>query len=416
VGDHTLPFFLNMKNFNTDSIPDYVLHEAVQTTLGGEGLITISGGYKFRCPICGDSKINKNKKRGYILHSDGKWVYICHNECGSMSFLTFLKEYHPSKFRSIIFYAFKNNNYKTEQREIKTEAQKTYKANDLYQFKKGELLSIYDSHPMARRALAYCKERKIRKGAYSSWFVCIEGEQFFTRKEGGGLVLNDKGFPKGNEYRNRLIIPYYTFGKKWVQFDARALDDSFLRYRNLEDADRELYNIDWLDVSKPFFLLEGSINSTFIRNSVAFGGTKHLKGFLNKYPHIAANAHNGTFIWDNDDAGYNEMEYTINLGFNWFNWSTIKPLEKYMFKEDGELRTINDIDDLVLYTDAVDIDTEGYITYNSLKKYIESPVGGSIKIKMLYGNREKMRKEKFKKAFSDAREKRKTKELKLTWE
>jgi len=401
---------------NTDRIPDHVLHEAVQSTLGGEGLRQISGGYNFRCPICGDSKKNKSKKRGYILHDDGKWVYICHNECGSMSFLNFLKEYHPAKFKSIIFYTFKNKKYKTDQKERKNEVQKTYKANEIYQFKPGELLSIYDSHPMCKRALAYCKGRKIRKSAYSNWFVCIEGDQFITRTEGGGIVLNDKGFPKGNEYRNRLIIPYYTFGKKWVQFDARALDDSFLRYRNLEDADRELYNIEWLDVSKPFFLLEGSINSTFIRNSVAFGGTKHLKGFLAKYPHIVENAHNGTFIYDNDDAGYNEMDYTIGLGFNWFNWSTIKPSEKYMFKDSGELRIINDINDLVCFTDIVEIDTEGYITYNSLQKYIEPPGGGKIKIKMLYGNREKMQKEKFKKAFSDAKEKRKNKKLILNWE
>lgn len=406
-----------MKNSNTDSIPDHVLHEAVQSALGSEGLRNISGGYNFRCPICGDSKKNKNKKRGYVLHDDGSWVYICHNKCGSMSFLNFLKEYHPAKFREIIIYAFKNKKQRNKEREeIRSEAQKTYKANNIYQFKEGELLNIYDEHPMARRALAYCKERKIRKGAYSKWFVCIEGNQFFVRDNNGDLVLNDKGFPKGNEYRNRLIIPYYTFGKKWVQFDARALDDSFLRYRNLEDADRELYNIEWLDTSKPFFLLEGSINSTFIRNSVAFGGTKHLKGFLEKYPHIVENAHNGTFIWDNDDAGYDEMGYTIDLGFNWFNWSTIKPIKKYMFKEDGSLRTIDDINDSVLYSDALEIDNEGFITYNSLEKFIEPSTTGRLKLKMLYGNRDKMRKEKFKKVFKDARNKRKNTTIKLNWE
>lgn len=402
-----------MSSFDINRIPSHLLHEAVNSILGSEGLRTISGGYNFRCPICGDSKRNKNKKRGYVLYDKDKWVYICHNECGKMSFLHFLKEYHPPTYKTIIFHGFKNKKYKTE--DVKTEAEKTYKSNEVYQFKKGELLSIYDSHPLANKALTYCKGRQIRKGAYSNWFVCIEDDKFHDRDASGALVLNDKGFPKGNEYRNRLIIPYYRFGKKWTQFDARALDDSFLRYRNLEGVDRELYNIEWLDVSKPFFLLEGSINSTFIKNSVAFGGTKHLQSFLEQYPHIAENAKNGTVIWDNDDAGYDEMFKTISLGFNWFNWSTIKPLKKYMFKDDSNPRTIDDINDLVMYTDVIDIDNEGFITYNSLKKFIEPPGGGHIKIKMLYGNREKMKKQKFKKVFDKAKSNR-HKEIKLNWD
>jgi hypothetical protein len=245
--------------------------------------------------------------------------------------------------------------------------------------------------------------------------VCIEGKEFLDRDKNGQIVYNDNGVPKGNEYRNRLIIPYYRFGKKWIQFDARALDDSFLRYRNLEDAERELYNIDWLDVTKPFFLLEGSINSTFIQNSTAFGGTKHLKKFLEQYPEITKNAKNGTVILDNDSAGYDEMAYPISLGFNWFNWSTIKPSEKYIFSEDGDLRIIKDINDLARFTDRVEIDNDGFITYNSLKEFIESPAGGLIKIKMLYGNREKMRKEKFKKIFANAKKKR-NEEIKLNWD
>jgi hypothetical protein len=174
----------------------------------------------------------------------------------------------------------------------------------------------------------------------------------------------------------------------------------------LEGADRELYNIDWLDVTKPFFLLEGSINSTFIKNSVAFGGTKHLKTFLEQYPQLLEYAHNGTVIWDNDAAGYDEMNLTIGLGFNWFNWSTIKPTEKHMFKEEGIPRTIDDINDGVLFSNVFDIDNDGFITYNSLKQFIEPPGGGIIKIQILYGNRDKKKKEKFRKVFEKAKQNR----------
>jgi len=393
-----------MSDFDTSRIPEHVFHDAVYTTLGSEGLRQISGGYNFRCPICGDSKKNKLKKRGYVLYEDDKWVYLCHNECGSMSFLKFLKEYHTNIYKQILFFGFKNKKFRKEIKQ--TEAEKTYKAAEIYEFKKGELLDIYDDHPLAQKGLAYCKGRKIRKEVYSKWFVCIFGDRFFERDRNGEVVYNDKGYPKGNEYKNRLIIPYYRFGGKWIQFDARALDNSFVRYRNLEDADRELYNIDWLDTSKPFFLLEGSIDSTFIRNSTGFGGTKHLKSFLDEYPEIWKNAHNGTVIWDNDNAGYDEMNYTIDLGFNWFNWSDIRPIEKYMFEEDGSERIIGDINKGVLYSDCFELDNEGYITYNSLEQYIENPVVGRIKIPILYGNRDKMKRQKFKKIFKDANRKR----------
>lgn len=39
--------------------------------------------YNIRCPYCGDSSRNKNKKRGYILYKENekKYYYYCHN-CG----------------------------------------------------------------------------------------------------------------------------------------------------------------------------------------------------------------------------------------------------------------------------------------------------------------------------------------------
>jgi len=37
--------------------------------------------YSCRCPICGDSKKNRNKMRGYIFRKDNGLFYKCHN-CG----------------------------------------------------------------------------------------------------------------------------------------------------------------------------------------------------------------------------------------------------------------------------------------------------------------------------------------------
>ena len=47
--------------------------------------------YNFRCPICGDSKKNKNKARGYIYSVKNNTNFKCHNCGSSTSFNNFLK-------------------------------------------------------------------------------------------------------------------------------------------------------------------------------------------------------------------------------------------------------------------------------------------------------------------------------------
>ena len=51
--------------------------------------------YNFRCPICGDSKKDKFKARGYIVHKEGTHFFKCHNCSSSMHFDSFLKEINP---------------------------------------------------------------------------------------------------------------------------------------------------------------------------------------------------------------------------------------------------------------------------------------------------------------------------------
>jgi len=407
-----------MSNFDIQSIPDHAMHEAVRKTLSDS---TLTGGtgttpYNFRCPICGDSKKNKHKKRGYVVFGRGVWSYTCHNECGKMSFLNFLKTYHPSVHRELMFMALIDKGPRKPKAPEKSAAEKAYAATATYQFKTGELIEIVGSyHPLAQTALAYCQRRQIPYSVYSRWFVCVKDARYHDRDTAGNILHNDKGTPKGNEYANRLIIPYYKFGGKFTQFDARSLDDkAFLRYRNLEGADRELYMYEWLDVTKPFFLLEGSIDSTFIPNSIAFGGTQHLMKFLEMYPEIIQNAHNGTVIWDNDDAGYDEMPKTIKMGFSWFDWDTIKPLPQFALNSDGTPHIIKDVNNMVLYTSAVETDSNGFVLYDSLIKYIREPDGGIIAT-MRYGNRDKMKKERNKKRFDEMKRNRIKEKQQSNW-
>ena len=48
--------------------------------------------WNFRCPICGDSKKQKNKARGFVYRKKASFFYKCHN-CGvGLTFNNFLKQ------------------------------------------------------------------------------------------------------------------------------------------------------------------------------------------------------------------------------------------------------------------------------------------------------------------------------------
>lgn len=408
-----------MSEFDSSLIPDYIMHDAVRYTLGGAKLVGGNGStpYNFRCPICGDSKKNPHARRGYVLFNKGNWVYVCHNECGSMSFLSYLKRYYDDLYKKVCIHAITSDRTSIRKRDDRTDAEKTYVSIDKV-FKKNELVSILDDHPLAIQALNWVISRGIRVRTYMYWYVCLPGDEFYDRDGDGVIQYGENGMPLGNEYKNRIIIPYYRFGGKWSQFDARAIDPkAFIRYKNLKNVTREPYNIDWLDVTRPFYLLEGCIDSTFIENAISFGGTQHFETLLRTYPDILRYAHNGTVIWDNDEAGYDMIPKSIEYGFQWFNWSTVRPNDKSKYKSDGTIRVIKDINDLILYTDLVDRDENEYIKCESLIPYIESARGGLIKTSLLYGDREAIRREKQKELFDKMNEVRRQKEsIRYAWE
>ena len=52
--------------------------------------------YNFRCPVCGDSKKNKNKTRGYLYSVKADINFKCHNCGSSMSLNNLLKKLDPT--------------------------------------------------------------------------------------------------------------------------------------------------------------------------------------------------------------------------------------------------------------------------------------------------------------------------------
>ena len=66
--------------------------------------------YRFRCPLCGDSKKNKFKTRGYIFRKKGDYFFHCHN-CGtSHTLYNFLHIIDPTLCKEYAFERFREAN------------------------------------------------------------------------------------------------------------------------------------------------------------------------------------------------------------------------------------------------------------------------------------------------------------------
>jgi len=66
--------------------------------------------YNFRCPICGDSKKNPNKARGFIFSTANNTTqFKCYNCCGTkgITFIKFLEKYDPQLHERYVLERYK---------------------------------------------------------------------------------------------------------------------------------------------------------------------------------------------------------------------------------------------------------------------------------------------------------------------
>jgi len=215
--------------------------------------------YNFRCPLCGDSQKNKLKSRGYVYRKKNDYFYMCHNCGASTTFYNFLKQVDETLIKEYQLERYKNgetgnNNYpKPEFEEAKTSKPV---------FKKSLDLPSIDSLPEAHFAKVYVKSRKIPEDFLSQLYYA---EDFATFMQSLGiekeLIKEDK----------RLVIPFYDAEKNLIAIQGRALGESKLRYITLkvDENDKKIYGLDRTNQDELIYVVEGPIDSMFIKNAVA---------------------------------------------------------------------------------------------------------------------------------------------------
>ena len=211
--------------------------------------------YNFRCPICGDSKKNKSKTRGYLYSIKADINFRCHNCGASMTFSNFLKEIDPTVHKQYVFERFKGS--KTGRGTVVEEPKFNFTAPE---FKTKINLPKASENPDA-------KEYLVNRNLDPDKFYYAEKFKEFTNSL--KQTFDDLKYEE-----SRIVIPLF-YKKKLIGFQGRALGSSPVKYITtmLSDDAPKLYGLDEIDEKKPIYIVEGPFDSCFVENCVAMCGS-----------------------------------------------------------------------------------------------------------------------------------------------
>ena len=213
--------------------------------------------YNFRCPICGDSKKNKNKTRGYIYSVKTNTNFKCHNCGASMSFSNLLKQIDPAIYKQYTLEKFKEGH--TGKNFVVKEPEFTFKAP---KFSPKLELPKASEDPTSD---GYLTSRKLDPSKF------YYAEKF--KKYVNGIK---KTFDSTKYDEPRIIIPLF-YKKNLVGIQGRSLDfnnPKSVKYITVmvNDDAPKIYGLDDIKLDGPVYVTEGPFDSTFIRNSIAMCG------------------------------------------------------------------------------------------------------------------------------------------------
>ena len=254
-----------------------------------------------RCPFCGDSKTSKTKARGYFFAGTGRMtqslMYKCHN-CGvSMPFGKFLKHIDPVIFSGYIIEKMKEDG--TPQKQKKEEILPP-KSEQLIALKK----SLDFTYPWMCPVMKLGTQTALKPEEQLAWdflhnrlIPAKHWDLFYFLPETRMLNnLSARYFNRFNKGEPRIVIPFYNKYNDLIGLTARALDPTINpRYITckIKEDEEMVFGFDRVDSSKRYYVTEGPIDSLFLENAVAVGGSA-----LKRVEHML-DIENAVLIFDN---------------------------------------------------------------------------------------------------------------------
>ena len=222
--------------------------------------------WNFSCPICGDSKKNHLKARGYVYKKGNNLFYSCKN-CGiGTSLGKLLENVDGTLYKEYILERYKSgesgfSNFKEPTFNIPSP-----RFDKLDKPKIFEHAEFCDKLPSEHFCLTYLKNRRIPSRFYKDLLFTSHYKKFIDAlvPDHGKKLIDDA----------RVIIPFYDVYNNLIAVSGRALEtsDKTLRYITIRTTDSEeklVFGMDRVSVHEPVRVVEGPLDSLFVKNCVA---------------------------------------------------------------------------------------------------------------------------------------------------
>lgn len=267
--------------------------------------------WNYSCPICGDSKKNPRKARGYIYKFKQDLLVKCH-KCGYSTNIGNLIKYIDSNlYDEYVVERYKNGATRYNDHKDIAEVLPPTVELDLDDSVLDELSRIdrmRDDHP----AVQYVANRNIPKDRWNLLYFSPKFKSYVNS-------ITPK-FPEPiNDEHPRLVIPYFNSHGKVIAFQGRAFGKEEPKYYTIkiDETEEKLYGLERVDFAKRIYVVEGPLDSLFIENSIAVSGSSF------DTPTIRQLLTNATIVMDNEprskeitkqlakyiDKGYNVVMY-----------------------------------------------------------------------------------------------------------
>lgn len=283
-----------------------------------------TGVYNAECPYCHEGKSSGRKRRFFYLPTEGR--LFCQNGCGSKRPLEFIRDVSGMTTGEVLREA---EEYVTpiaeiirrREPEVKRENKESLPADSINLFDRRQVI-YYKDNQVVQDALALIKRRRL--------------DVAVNRPHSLWISLTDE------LHRNRLCFPFYDFGSKYdiSYYQTRAMyaqdEMDGRKYISKLNADKTVYNIQNVtsDIDE-IFIIEGPIDSMFIRNGVGVAGT-YLTDLQQQIITRNFPLHKHVYMFDNqwlDKTSRERTEAMINKGHTVFIW----PKHLKSFKDINDL-------------------------------------------------------------------------------
>lgn len=265
----------------------------------------------FRCPICGDSQKSEKKARGWIIENPKttSLFYNCFNCGAAHSFQNFLKLQDQSLYNDYIAEKFLNKRTRTETEDIKNPEKPIFEQNPLKSIKK--ISQLKHDHPVK----TYINSRQIPTDQHYRIYYAPKFKTWVNS------LIPDK-FPPFKLDEPRLILPFLDERGKCFGVSARGFNPNGLRYITIMFKEvPKIFGLDQVDFTKPYFIVEGALDSLFLSNAIAMAGADGNVTGLKQLE-------NAIFIFDCEPRNVEitkRMEKLIQRGYNVCIWPANMP-------------------------------------------------------------------------------------------